>query len=65
MDIYHVAIHDVKFRRVDKVEKRGGGGGGGGAKWRGQCRSPLLQQLGGMGERCKLPHRGLGPETGA
>ena len=25
---------------------------------RGCC--PLLVQLGGMGERCKLPHRGLG-----
>ena len=35
----------------------GGGGGGGGAKWMGGCkggRIPLLQQLGGMRERCKL-----------
>ena len=35
---------------------RGEGGGGGHA-----CgRDPKHSQLGGMGERCKLPHRGLG-----
>ena len=47
----------------DKVEKleKGGGGGGGLNGWEGQRgRIPLLQQLGGMGERCKLPHRSLG-----
>ena len=41
----------------------GGGGGGtdGGCGWGGCGRGvPLPPQLGGMGERCKLPHRGLG-----
>ena len=45
-----------------------GGGGGGGRKGQrvgigGGCvrgRRPLPLQLGGMGERCKLPHWGLG-----
>ena len=43
----------------------GGGGGGGGAqraegRKRERGRRPLPLQLGGMGERCKLPHWGLG-----
>ena len=41
----------------------GGGGGGtdGGCGWGGCGRwVPLPPQLGGMGERCKFPHRGLG-----
>ena len=36
---------------------------GGGVRqdgWVREGRSPLPVQLGGMGERCKLPHRGLG-----
>ena len=39
----------------------GGGGGGGAVGWRGcRGRGPPTHQQGGMGERCKLPHRGLG-----
>ena len=46
----HIPAADAGFRR-------GGGGGGGGHA----CgRDPKHSQLGGMGERCKLPHRGLG-----
>ena len=42
---------------ADAGFRRGGGGGGGGHA----CgRDPKPSQLEGMGERCKLPHRGLG-----
>ena len=43
---------------ADAGFRRGGGGGGGGGHACG--RDPKHSQLGGMGERCKLPHRGLG-----
>ena len=48
---------DGGVQESNKVEliKSGGGGGGGG----GGGRSPP-SQLGGVGERCKLPHWGLG-----
>ena len=41
----------------------GGGGGGGGGGWLEGwpgAGGPTPRQQGGMGERCKVPHRGLG-----
>ena len=40
--------------------KRGGGGGGGAAPGRVREGDTLPAQLGGLGERCKLPQRGSG-----
>ena len=48
-------------RRIQVLGGGGGGGTDGGCGWGGCGRGvPLPPQLGGMGERCKLPHRGLG-----
>ena len=45
---------DAPLAAADAGFRRGGGGGH-------TCgRDPKHSQLGGMGERCKLPHRGLG-----
>ena len=38
----------------------GGGGGGGGAR-----ALRVMPRGGGMGERCELPHRGLGLQANA
>ena len=56
----------IRQGRIQEFGKGGGGGGGGGGTVRGAAPGRVLEggtppaQLGGMGERCKLPHRGLG-----
>ena len=48
-----VLLHDGTYAAADAGFRRGGGGHACG-------RDPKYSQLGGMGERCELPHRGLG-----
>ena len=51
----HTHAH-TQYRKFQRRTQDLGGGGGGHA-----CgRDPKYSQLGGMGERCELPHRGLG-----
>ena len=53
-------------RRIQEFGKGGGGGGGtirGAAPGRGREGGTPPAQLGGVGERCKLPHWGLGRST--
>ena len=55
VSIFETAGADPGFR------SGGGGGGGGGYKCTGVADTPTTSNgQRGMGERCKLPHRGLG-----
>ena len=61
--ITHLTSGQERIQEFGKEGVGGGGGGGtirGAAPGRGQEGGTPPTQLGGVGERCKLPHRGLG-----